>query len=249
MKRINATMFVFALATAVHADVVSNFETGLNGWTGDAPAFQHTWGSTGGNPGGYADFLDQDGGTGILNAPAAFLGDWSALDGVGRLSWDSILFNESFGPSVVPFELYISGPGGAATFSTSANANVWYSWVHVTAPIDPNSWNVTSGSWSSLLSNVTSLRILTERISNAGMSTPAHPGDHCGIDNFTLSVCNLMADLNSDGVVDLSDLTTLLANFGRQSGASHTDGDLNGDSAVSLADLAALLAQFGTACP
>lgn len=56
------------------------------------------------------------------------------------------------------------------------------------------------------------------------------------------------ADLNGDGVVDLSDLATLLANFGAAGGATHADGDVDGDGDVDLADLAALLARFGEVC-
>lgn len=172
------------LGSAASADVWSTFDTDMDGWVGDAPSFQHTWGAAGGNPGGYIDFLDQSSGTGILNAPAAFLGDWSALDGVGWLQWDSIVFAESFAPSTIPFEVEISGPGGTATFTTGVNDSVWYSWVTTTAPLDQGQWSVSSGTWSGLLANVTSLRVLDERVANNGTSSPDNPGDHDGFDNF-----------------------------------------------------------------
>jgi hypothetical protein len=53
-------------------------------------------------------------------------------------------------------------------------------------------------------------------------------------------------DLNNDGVVDLSDLATLLAHFGAAGGPA--DGDIDGNGVVDLADLAALLGNFGTTC-
>lgn len=56
-------------------------------------------------------------------------------------------------------------------------------------------------------------------------------------------------DLNGDRQVDLADLTTLLAHFGIQSGATLADGDVTGDGAVDLADLTSLLSEFGTFCP
>jgi len=56
------------------------------------------------------------------------------------------------------------------------------------------------------------------------------------------------ADLNNNGIIDLSDLTILLAHFG-QSGVPGSAGDLTGDGAVSLADLALMLSEFGQACP
>ncbi len=55
-------------------------------------------------------------------------------------------------------------------------------------------------------------------------------------------------DLNHDGMIDLLDLSTLLANFGLTSGASADDGDLDGDGDVDLLDLSALLVTFGTSC-
>ncbi len=61
------------------------------------------------------------------------------------------------------------------------------------------------------------------------------------------SVCLLPADTNGDGVVDLSDLATLLANFGSTE-ATSSQGDLDGDGDVDLSDLAALLAAFGQTC-
>ncbi len=188
MKKIVFVACAAALSHAANADVISTFDSGLAGWSGDAPSFQNTWGATGGNPGGYADFLDQDTGTGRWNAPAAFLGNLSALNGTGSLQWDSIVFNESFAPSVLPFEVTISGPGGAATFTSSVNQSVWYTWVTTTAPLNQSLWSVSSGTWSTLLANVTNVSVLAERVANGGTSSPTNPGDHCGIDNFTLVV-------------------------------------------------------------
>jgi serine protease AprX len=54
-------------------------------------------------------------------------------------------------------------------------------------------------------------------------------------------------DLNGDGVINLEDLATLLANYGT-SGGAFEDGDLDGDGDVDLSDLSALLALYGTTC-
>ena len=56
------------------------------------------------------------------------------------------------------------------------------------------------------------------------------------------------ADLNGDGQINLTDLSTLLSNFGVGSGATRAMGDLSGDGAVDLTDLAQLLAAFGLPC-
>jgi hypothetical protein len=61
--------------------------------------------------------------------------------------------------------------------------------------------------------------------------------------------CDLAGDLNGDGSVDLTDLATLLGNYGTLSGANADDGDTDGDHDVDLADLTALLSSFGQSCP
>ncbi len=55
-------------------------------------------------------------------------------------------------------------------------------------------------------------------------------------------------DLNDDGVIDLADLSLMLANYGVTEGALYVDGDLDGDGDVDLADLSLLLAVYGTQC-
>ncbi len=59
------------------------------------------------------------------------------------------------------------------------------------------------------------------------------------------SACNMCVDTNGDMQTDLTDLATLLANFGTQIGAKTADGDTDGDGDVDLTDLATLLASFG----
>jgi len=57
-----------------------------------------------------------------------------------------------------------------------------------------------------------------------------------------------LGDLNGDNQVSLTDLSTLLSNFGLASGATPQQGDLDGDEDVDITDLALLLSVFGTAC-
>jgi len=56
-------------------------------------------------------------------------------------------------------------------------------------------------------------------------------------------------DLNQNGVVDLTDLSILLSNFGTLTGAMHADGDLDNDNDVDLTDLSLMLGGFGESCP
>src|SRR5262245_10476781 len=58
------------------------------------------------------------------------------------------------------------------------------------------------------------------------------------------SPCDLAADLDQDGDVDLQDMANLLAHFGTASGATFEDGDVDDDGDVELQDLAILLANF-----
>ena len=52
-------------------------------------------------------------------------------------------------------------------------------------------------------------------------------------------------DLDSDGDIDLTDLSVLLSNYGMTSGAAYEDGDLDGDGDVDLTDLGGLLSYYG----
>jgi hypothetical protein len=54
-----------------------------------------------------------------------------------------------------------------------------------------------------------------------------------------------LGDLDGDGDVDLTDLTTLLTKYGTSSGATYHEGDLDGDGDVDLSDLTTLLANYG----
>lgn len=56
------------------------------------------------------------------------------------------------------------------------------------------------------------------------------------------------ADLDRDGSIGLTDLATLLTQFG-SANALCGDGDLDRDNDIDLIDLATLLTQFGTHCP
>lgn len=56
-------------------------------------------------------------------------------------------------------------------------------------------------------------------------------------------LCRILGDLDQDGDVDLADLSTLLAAYGRGPA-----GDLNGDGVTDLSDLAIMLSQYGLFC-
>lgn len=70
-------------------------------------------------------------------------------------------------------------------------------------------------------------------------------------DNMRVTLANAPCpgDLNGDHLIDLSDLSALLGNYGLVGGATPAQGDMNGDHNVDLSDLAAMLALYGSACP
>lgn len=69
------------------------------------------------------------------------------------------------------------------------------------------------------------------------------------LDNLNVQLrqpCN--GDVNGDWMIDLSDLATVLADYGWDY-ATYWDGDVTGDGIVDLSDLAMLLSKYGSACP
>jgi len=82
-------------------------------------------------------------------------------------------------------------------------------------------------------------------------------GDVCDPDNSTcVATCprpgcddgSVDADFDNNCQVNLTDLATLLSNFGTASGATNASGDTDGNGAVNLTDLANLLSRFGNDC-
>lgn len=76
------------------------------------------------------------------------------------------------------------------------------------------------------------------------------PSDNQTQKSVTVTVDNQIpppkkADFNGNGVVDLTDLATLLSNYGKSVSVG-TAGDCNDDGQVTLADLATLLSTYGT---
>ncbi len=67
------------------------------------------------------------------------------------------------------------------------------------------------------------------------------------VQRFSVGAPPCPGDFNGDGVIDIGDLSILLANFGGSGDPS--SGDLDGDGDVDLTDLANFLAVFGTNCP
>lgn len=145
--------------------VESTFSSDLDGWTIENPVIGTlTYQAAGGNPGGFAKFTDLAGGRGLAIAPVKFLGDWSNLNNNAILSFDHKVID--FGQNIdgLPFRVNISGVGGAAYWSsnTAPSAN----WQTLNATIAEANWTVTSGTWATLLADVSYMAIAIEGIDN-----------------------------------------------------------------------------------
>jgi hypothetical protein len=161
----------------------SSFDTGTDGWTWQTPASAFSWQSTGGNPGGYILFDDNKASPeSIIYAPTQYLGDWNSM-GVSNLSYEVNVFTTGSINIVHTHNVWISGPGGSA-YWPGPQPNPSLHWRQLNVPISSDSWVVTSGSWESILADVTQLSIDTEWYNNW------YPMEITGIDNISLNSVN-----------------------------------------------------------
>ena len=171
---IAATLCISTTAFAADTALArTSFDSDLGGWTANTPP-DVTWKGTGGNPGGEAFFTDVTIGVGtVMIAPSSFLSpaiNFTKLDGKGYISYQHRMVKEASVQSIGSYNIAISGPGGAASFN-GAQAIVLAKnnkWVTIVAPLVESDWVVSSGSWSALLANVTSIQIPMEMVSNGG---------------------------------------------------------------------------------
>ena len=188
--------------------VQTAFDVGFEGWT-FVGSGEFLCEQSGGNPRGFVKFIDvpdsqhPENGDGWIVAPEKFLGDWSFLDGKGVLSWDHIIIQTGGEPKVLQGQVMISGPGGSAKCTTLARMTK--TWQSFCIPIDEPCWQVSSGSWTVLISNITELQIRIEAVWNN-----SSPLDIDGIENILLTGARtLRSDLNNDGIVNFRDMAIL----------------------------------------
>ena len=82
-------------------------------------------------------------------------------------------------------------------------------------------------------------------IDNGALATPFATFGGQAVDaNSILVGAELLGDANADGTVDLTDLSTVLNNFGAAT-SSWTSGNFDGAAAVDLTDLSEVLNNFG----
>ena len=190
-----AAFLLVVAASPALAQVVTTFDSDLEGWTitGDNVYFRNP---TDGNPDGCLEVQDAASGPwSVASAPAAYLGNWADFTPADSLSYDAIHLPASGQNGNPPYVFRIEGPGGAAEYRPSPfPADVWN---HLAAPIEPAAWTLIQGAWTDLLSNVTSLTVAAEMISgdevdrldNIRLSgTPGTPATDCATERFEAGI-------------------------------------------------------------
>lgn len=139
-------------------------------------------------------------------------------------------------------------PGHLVTVGLQAVGSPTYRWRRNGIPVN----NGLTGHGSSILGALSDTLFIFNAQGADSADYDCVVSNACGdtvIPAMTLTICDgCVGDTNCDCRQDLTDLATLLANFGMASGATREMGDLTGDGAVNLTDLATLLGVFGAAC-
>lgn len=180
-RSLRATLIATCTALLVVAPAASaaSFNTDAEGWTTTNGGVQ-TWIGTGGNGGGWLRVADDSNDDFLLNAPAAWLGNWSGFVG-GTLSFDALNANGET-PDWAPFgEVIISGTAGSVVLDAVAANNPPADglWHHYSVSLSPAAGWSGSASLAAVLANVTSLTIKGEF--HAGVS------EVVGMDNIEVS--------------------------------------------------------------
>lgn len=163
------------------AELVTTFDSGLEGWTTDNTGlFQHV--ASGGNPGGYLYLDNDEGAISHIFAPGSFLGNLSSYDG-GVISFDGNLLSNGgdFYEAADDYGVItITGTAGMASFDLAPGGatpplNAWQTY---SANLDASTWGVSQTQWDAILSDVTSVSLTVEGLFGSEVN---------GIDNFRIS--------------------------------------------------------------
>ncbi len=143
--------------------------------------------------------------------------DWPGVEGVSDVSWATTPYDPAFVPPA-------NVPAKQGGYANAIRWGMLYNF-RFDANSAPTTGTVTLGLW----------RPGTQNSVAATMPVPQVPPPTCP------------GDANGDNVIDGSDLSVLLSNFGGRSDGP-SQGDFNADGFCDSADLSVLLAQFGLSC-
>jgi len=162
--------------------IISTFDTTLEGWVPSGDVQSYTWLGTGGNPNGYAYWVDlANGQETYWVAPAQFLGNDSRFYG-GTLSYDVIDTgnNDTGEPDVIL-------TGGGLTIEVQVGQS-GTSWTHLSVALDTTApWHIntlggalaTSAQIQTVLGSLTSMQIRAEYVNGP---------ESGGLDNVAMTV-------------------------------------------------------------
>lgn len=179
---IPAALILAAGPAAAQHSRASTFTSGTEGWT-HVGATSLTAVMTGGNPGGYLEIDNSEGPVTFIFAPPAMLGDLRAFDG-GTLSFDGNMLGIGGNPWTSAGLDYghvrITSPAGVRTVDLlpAPGQPVFGAWTTYSVALDVATWGGTQPTWTSILSNVTEIRLSVEAMFGLEVQ---------GIDNFTLT--------------------------------------------------------------
>lgn len=192
---ISAVIMLFNTCCLYAAPVVpaqTTWDSGTaEGWTWDVTEALVQFPLTGGVSGGFLQATDIKGGEMTIYAPAAFLGDYTALNNNAYFSVSLRTLVQgsdkwhSFGI------LTLSGPGGSYSVDLGNPPEVSGGWIQFTRQLTESKWTKQSGTWAGLLANVTSVSLNIE----AGSAIT----ETNGVDNFAL----VGGSLDTPRIVDI----------------------------------------------
>lgn len=123
------------------------------------------------------------------------------------------------------------------------------SWTLVESVGNTGGWQPASFVVNDFVAPTSQVRVRFNATDNPNDSVTEAAIDAFAVTSFTCTdppACP--GDFNDDGVIDITDLSIQLSNFGIASGAGPEDGDMDLDGDVDIVDLSNVLAVFGTAC-
>ncbi len=236
-----------AMAGVARADVVSTFDTDTEGWTLTNGADSLTWNATLGNPGG--GISGNEGASNRLwyyAAPAAFLGDQSAMSG-GSITWD--IRNIGGGtPASETADVIIDGAGIRIGYPIPGNIDL-PAWQTFSVPLSRTGWyHMDSFPTPALLGPVSELEfadVLADVTAMYVQGEYRNGNDTSALDNVIMApaptICpECAADYDGNGGVDGGDLASFFADFE----AGESCADVDGNGGVDGGDLAEFFSVF-----
>jgi len=165
--------------------VSSTFDTDADGWTMVGDVASDGWIATGGDPGGYFQWVDAaTGAEGLYNAPAKFLGDKSTFYG-GTLTYNL----QDTGDNLPGADIVLTGGGVTLYYPTAGTPGITPAWGAFSANLTEVGWTMADGvtaataqQMQTVLADVTSLEIRAEYV---------YGDESGGLDNvvMTSAVC------------------------------------------------------------